>query len=151
MPKQEHTEGPANPFLTPSSPLAQWKQTSPPTSAYLRSLPPFNHLGCPISKVHKTGLGSSAALTTSLVSSLLVHLGVVSLSSSQEEEAEQLALVHNAAQLAHCAAQGKVGSGFDVSSAVWGSQVYRRFDPKALEGLLSDIPAVAVQGQGVSL
>ncbi|CAK9208385.1 unnamed protein product [Sphagnum troendelagicum] len=35
-------------------------------------------------------------------------------------------------QAAHCAAQGKVGSGFDVSSAVFGSQRYVRFSPSVL-------------------
>lgn len=118
----------------------------PPTSDYLTSLAPFNQLHCSISKVHKTGLGSSAALTTSLVASLLIHLGVVSRDLSDED----LALLHNAAQLAHCAAQGKVGSGFDVSSAVWGSQVFRRFDPMALEALLQEVPAIGVEGSEVS-
>ena len=36
------------------------------------------------------------------------------------------------AQAAHCAAQGKVGSGFDVASAVYGSCLYRRFSPSIL-------------------
>ncbi|KAI9821677.1 MAG: phosphomevalonate kinase [Pycnora praestabilis] len=43
--------------------------------------------------------------------------------------------LHNLAQAAHCAAQGKIGSGFDVAAAVYGSCVYRRFSPKILEGL----------------
>ena len=41
--------------------------------------------------------------------------------------------IHNLAQAAHCAAQGKVGSGFDVAAAVFGSCVYRRFTPGVLE------------------
>ncbi|CAO1622729.1 unnamed protein product [Jaminaea pallidilutea] len=117
--------------------------TVAPTSSQLSVLPAFNPLNCAISKVHKTGLGSSAALTTSLVSSMLVHLGVV----SRDLHDEDLVWLHNAAQLAHCAAQGKVGSGFDVSSAVWGSQIFRRFDPKAVEALLADIPQCAVEGE----
>ncbi|TIA61356.1 ERG8, Phosphomevalonate kinase [Aureobasidium pullulans] len=40
--------------------------------------------------------------------------------------------LHNLAQAAHCAAQGKVGSGFDVASAVYGSCLYRRFSPSIL-------------------
>jgi phosphomevalonate kinase len=40
--------------------------------------------------------------------------------------------LHNLAQAAHCAAQGKVGSGFDVASAVFGSCLYRRFSPAIL-------------------
>ena len=46
---------------------------------------------------------------------------------------ENLARVHNLAQAAHCAAQGKVGSGFDVAAAVYGSCLYRRFSPAILE------------------
>lgn len=45
------------------------------------------------------------------------------------------ACLHSLAQIAHCAAQGKVGSGFDVAAAVYGSCVYRRFSPSWLEGL----------------
>ena len=41
--------------------------------------------------------------------------------------------LHNLAQAAHCAAQGKVGSGFDVASAVYGTCLYRRFSPSMLE------------------
>lgn len=113
-----------------------------PTSQYLSSLAPFHPLDVAIRDVHKTGLGSSAALTTSLVSSLLLHLGVV----RTLENDDDLALAHNTAQLAHCAAQGKVGSGFDVSAAVWGSQIYRRFDAKVLEPLLASIPKIPVTG-----
>ncbi len=40
--------------------------------------------------------------------------------------------LHNLTQAAHCAAQGKVGSGFDVASAVYGSCLYRRFSPNIL-------------------
>ena len=43
--------------------------------------------------------------------------------------------LHRLAQAAHCAAQGKVGSGFDVASAVFGSLVYRRFSPSLLHDL----------------
>ena len=50
-----------------------------------------------------------------------------------------LRIAHNVAQFSHCAAQGKVGSGFDVSTAFFGSQKYTRFDPKLLAPLL-EIP-----------
>jgi phosphomevalonate kinase len=43
--------------------------------------------------------------------------------------------LHNLAQAAHCAAQGKVGSGFDVAAAVYGTCIYRRFSPSVLDGL----------------
>jgi len=45
-------------------------------------------------------------------------------------------MVHNLAQISHCAAQGKVGSGFDVAAAVYGSHCYVRFDPLPLRALL---------------
>jgi phosphomevalonate kinase len=42
------------------------------------------------------------------------------------------------AQLCHCAAQGKIGSGFDVSAAVYGSHKYSRFSPEILTPLLNE-------------
>nr|BAF98284.1 5-phosphomevelonate kinase [Hevea brasiliensis] len=84
-------------------------------------------------EVAKTGLGSSAAMTTAVVAALLHHLGLVDLSSScKEKKFSDLDLVHIIAQTAHCIAQGKVGSGFDVSSAVYGSHRYVRFSPEVL-------------------
>jgi len=82
---------------------------------------------------HKTGLGSSAALVTAFTGALLTHYlpsTTFSLSSPQGRK-----ILHNLAQAAHCAAQGKVGSGFDVATAVYGTCVYRRFSPSILEGL----------------
>lgn len=105
------------------------KRNLPTTMSSLRSLPPFCATHTTLGDVHKTGLGSSAALITSLVGAMFVHFGAV---ESLESEADKI-LVHNTAQQAHCLAQGKVGSGFDVSAAVWGSHRYRRFDPKVLE------------------
>ena len=105
----------------------------------LAALDPFKSHPCKLGDAHKTGLGSSAAMTTSLVASLLVHLGVVpSRDANTKLSTWSLGLIHNVAQLVHCAAQGKVGSGFDVSSAVWGSQLYRRFDPNVLQELIRD-------------
>lgn len=87
-------------------------------------------------EVAKTGLGSSAAMTTAVVAALLNYLGVVNLSSTRgqdkENDIKDLDIVHVIAQTAHCIAQGKVGSGFDVSSAVYGSQRYVRFSPDVL-------------------
>ena len=71
--------------------------------------------------VAKTGLGSSAALTTSLIGSLLHFFGAVNL--NQPDPDKDFRIVHNVAQLAHAAAQGKLGSGFDVSAAVYGKRV----------------------------
>ena len=75
-------------------------------------------------------MGSSAALTTSLVGALLHALCVVDVGAIGQEKIIGRQIVHNLAQLAHCIAQGKIGSGFDVSAAVFGSQIYSRFDPK---------------------
>ncbi|CAK9146622.1 unnamed protein product [Ilex paraguariensis] len=89
-------------------------------------------------EVAKTGLGSSAAMTTAVVAALLHYLGVVNLSPltkdqhQEKDDTVDLDVVHVIAQTAHCIAQGKVGSGFDVSSAVYGSQRYVRFSPEVL-------------------
>jgi phosphomevalonate kinase len=90
----------------------------------------FHNFGVPLSKAHKTGLGSSAALVTSLTAAVLTHyLPTKTFNLSTPESKRRL---HNLAQAAHCAAQGKVGSGFDVASAVFGSCLYRRFSPSIL-------------------
>lgn len=88
--------------------------------------------------MHKTGLGSSAALITSLTAALLVHLDVVSQESLSEDVGGGRRLAHNLAQFVHCVAQGKVGSGFDVSAAVFGSHLYTRFDPSVIQDLMGE-------------
>ncbi|CAG8070695.1 unnamed protein product [Penicillium olsonii] len=90
----------------------------------------FMDFGVPLFEAHKTGLGSSAALVTALVSSLVIHrtMQPEDLGSGRDK-------LHNLAQAAHCAAQGKVGSGFDVASAIYGSCLYRRFSPSILESI----------------
>ena len=69
---------------------------------------------------------------------LLLHLNAITVSVEDDGQltTRSLGLVHNVAQLAHCAAQGKVGSGFDVSASVWGHQLYRRFDPALIKDLM---------------
>lgn len=52
-------------------------------------------------------------------------------------------IAHNLAQFVHCLAQGKVGSGFDVSAAVFGSQLYTRFNPVRLQPLMDGDPVSA--------
>lgn len=84
-------------------------------------------------EVSKTGMGSSAALTTSLVGALLHGLGIIAIDSTGLDRQNVCTVVHNLSQLAHCIAQGKIGSGFDVSAAVYGSQIYQRFDPKQFD------------------
>ncbi|XP_030511456.2 phosphomevalonate kinase, peroxisomal [Rhodamnia argentea] len=114
----------------------------------LAALPPFasitfnaeNPTGECKPEVAKTGLGSSAAMTSAVVAALLHYFGVVNLSLLLMDSSG-LDVVHMIAQSAHCIAQGKVGSGFDVSSAVYGSQRYVRFSPDVLSSA-----QVAVKG-----
>ncbi|KAF8332650.1 phosphomevalonate kinase [Cantharellus anzutake] len=110
-----------------------------PTLENSQSLERFADTGTTLKNAHKTGLGSSAALITSLVASLLVYLrlaGPEAPSGSRFSE-KALALIHNTSQYVHCLAQGKVGSGFDVASAVYGSHLYTRFDPSVIKPLMA--------------
>ncbi|KAK7207794.1 hypothetical protein BZA70DRAFT_272222 [Myxozyma melibiosi] len=104
-------------------------------------VPKFNKHAQAISDVPKTGLGSSAALTTSLTAALLSYYSSKAADKPLSLE-ERKDVLHNLAQVAHCTAQGKVGSGFDVACAVYGSIVYRRF----LASIISAIPAVPTTG-----
>ncbi|KAL9073404.1 MAG: hypothetical protein Q9161_003019 [Pseudevernia consocians] len=93
----------------------------------------FLDFNIPLHHAHKTGLGSSAALVTAFTTAVVAHyapLEVADGSSTREKWR-----LHNLAQAAHCAAQGKIGSGFDVAAAVYGSCIYKRFSPLILEGL----------------
>ncbi|KAM4056883.1 phosphomevalonate kinase [Hirsutella rhossiliensis] len=100
----------------------------------------FAKFSVPLSRAHKTGLGSSAALVTSLTASLLSHYLPRDVFDVTTPAGKRT--LHNLAQSAHCAAQGKVGSGFDVAAAVYGSCVYRRFSPE----LLSQLPEPGAPG-----
>ncbi|KAF9924962.1 phosphomevalonate kinase [Linnemannia zychae] len=99
----------------------------------LKQIPLFAPTHTTLSKVHKTGLGSSAALITSLVAAIFIHFNA---SKLQQDDNTNTQFLHNVAQFVHCLAQGKVGSGFDVSSAVWGSHTYRRFSPEVLQSVM---------------
>ncbi|KAJ1947845.1 phosphomevalonate kinase, partial [Linderina macrospora] len=126
------------------------------SSESLRKIPRMGPTGTTLQGVHKTGLGSSAAMVTSLVAALLAHLGAVPMSSLDPknhgtgESQQSLRLVHNIAQYAHCLAQGKIGSGFDVSSAVYGSHEYRRFSPSVLEDAMAQTSDTAAVKNAVS-
>ncbi|KAG1146192.1 hypothetical protein G6F37_004856 [Rhizopus arrhizus] len=104
------------------------------TAEALASLDPFCSTHATLATVHKTGLGSSAALITSLVAGLLLHFGMIEDVTSEMSKR----WIHNVAQFIHCFAQGKVGSGFDVSSAVWGSHLYKRFNPAILKPIMDE-------------
>ena len=86
-----------------------------------------------LNQAHKTGLGSSAALVSAFTAAVLSHYLPTNLISLNTDSGK--ACLHNLAQAAHCAAQGKVGSGFDIAAAVYGSCLYRRFSPSILEDL----------------
>ena len=104
----------------------------------------FYYHNKPINDVPKTGLGSSAGLVTSLTAALLYCYTGDGFLTNQR----QLDTLHNLAQVAHCLAQGKVGSGFDVASAVYGSIVYRRFKPALINDLVALEPARFSDGLG---
>ena len=93
----------------------------------------FVDFNIPLDKAHKTGLGSSAALVTAFTAAVFAHY--VDPEGALLKSDNGKARMHNLAQAAHCAAQGKIGSGFDVAAAVHGSCVYRRFSPSILEGI----------------
>ena len=109
-----------------------------PSEAAYKALPAFMKP----KTISKTGLGSSATLVTSLVGALMAHIGkmyVPSITSQQvsprkpsPNEQSSINTLHRLAQLCHVVAQGKVGSGFDVSAAVYGSICYERYSPSLL-------------------
>ena len=66
----------------------------------------------------KNGLGSSAATTVSIISCLMKIFSI------KNDD-----LLFKLAAIAHSLAQGKIGSCFDISCAIFGSQIYRRPSP----------------------
>jgi phosphomevalonate kinase len=107
---------------------SQSSNTAPSTSGHK-----FIDFGVRLQDAHKTGLGSSAALVTAFTGAILSHYLPTSYFNLSSPEGRSR--LHNLAQAAHCAAQGKVGSGFDVAAAVYGTCVYRRFSPSILSSL----------------
>lgn len=86
-----------------------------------------------LKEAHKTGLGSSAALVTSFTAAVLGFYLPKDLFDVRTEKGQTI--LHNLAQASHSHAQGKVGSGFDIASAVFGSCLYKRFSPSLLGNL----------------
>ncbi len=130
------------PFPTTSSSAPA---TTDPTPEPKPPRPRFRHFGTTLRHAHKTGLGSSAAIVTSLTAALLCHYLPPSLFDLSTPSGRRV--LHNLAQVAHCSAQGKIGSGFDVASAVYGSCLYRRFSP----ALLAKLPSPGEGGFGAAL
>ena len=93
----------------------------------------FRNFNRPLNEVPKTGLGSSAALVTAFTAAVIAHYVPTDVLDTKSQSGQSR--LHNLAQAAHCAAQGKIGSGFDVAAAVYGSCSYRRFSPLILEHL----------------
>jgi phosphomevalonate kinase len=82
----------------------------------------------------KRGLGSSASMVSSLCCGLLLfYHGIEDLSSE-----ENLNLANHLSQISHSKAQGKIGSGFDVSTSIFGSQIYQRYSPILIEGIMKN-------------
>lgn len=108
---------------------------APICAAALRQVPPFANL---IGAVSKTGLGSSAALTSSVVAALFhfARLQIFPHGAKMLEEHDEVEVIHRLAQSAHCVAQGKVGSGFDVYTACYGTCAYTRFAASKIEPLM---------------
>lgn len=120
----------------------------------------FHSHSLPIHEVPKTGLGSSAALTT-VVTAALIGFYYSSQKSTTPDKfprvfpskldptsRDQLNIIHNLAQIAHSTAQRKIGSGFDVGSAVYGSIVYRRFPTDAIASLIDLGTSIDIDSRG---
>jgi phosphomevalonate kinase len=76
----------------------------------------------------KSGLGSSAAVTTAVTGAIFELHGM--------KIEKNLDLIHKMAQYIHFRAQGKVGSGFDIAASCFGGHAYSRYSPD----LIKDIP-----------
>lgn len=110
---------------------------APVCAESLRKVPPFANL---IGDVSKTGLGSSAALTSSVVAALFhyARFQVFPHATKMLDTQDENEAIHRIAQSAHCVAQGKVGSGFDVYTACFGTCAYTRFAASKIEPLMKD-------------
>ena len=106
----------------------------PCTKDALKTLPESVFMNKRIEDVNKTGLGSSAALVTAFVAVLCLHYNLIDKDASSPKTKH---IVHALAQFSHCIIQGKIGSGFDISAAVYGSHSYLRFDKMTLEPFMN--------------
>jgi len=74
-------------------------------------------------KVSKSGMGSSSAVTVAITSAILSAF-------TDKVEREK---IHKLSQLSHSLATGKVGSGFDIAAATYGSIKYKRYSPELIK------------------
>jgi phosphomevalonate kinase len=135
----------ANDFYSQQNYLKE--KNLPVCAESLRQVPPFAPL---IGSVSKTGLGSSAALTSSVVAALFhfARTQVFPRASKLLDVAQEKECIHRIAQSAHCVAQGKIGSGFDVYTACYGTCAYSRFAASRIEPLMAEkSKVVAVEGR----
>ncbi len=89
----------------------------------------FGYTSARDGSVVKSGLGSSAAIAVATIDSVMKLYGM----GTCENEA-----LHKLSQLAHNLASGKIGSGFDVATAVYGSIVYSRYSPDIIDSFPKD-------------
>lgn len=80
----------------------------------------FNDLEMNPKSVGKTGFGSSATATVSIVAAILDLYGIDTTSKKGRET------VFSISQKAHNNAQGKIGSGFDISATCFGTQIFAK-------------------------
>eukprot|EP01080_Neovahlkampfia_damariscottae_P011492 gene11492-4656_t len=80
----------------------------------------------------KTGLGSSACLTSSICCSLLFYFKVLNDINNENE----LNIINHLSQISHSKSQNKIGSGFDISTSIFGSQIYKRYSSNLIKDLI---------------
>ena len=105
-------------------------RTGPPCEASR-----WEDYGIPLPVARKTGLGSSAALVTALVAGLLRYYSPQAPFDISSDGGR--ARLHHLAQAAHAAAQERIGSGFDVAAAIYGSCLYRRYSASVVQDVVS--------------
>lgn len=81
----------------------------------------------------KSGLGSSAGVTVAGIAAALAVSKHGSEAAGMDKE-----LVHKLAQLSHGVATGRIGSGYDIAAATYGSLVYTRHSPSLIKALPKD-------------
>lgn len=139
--------------ITPAALKAVPACQPPPTAGILAratdQLVPAEEPDAPV--IRKTGLGSSAALTVSTIAAVSSLLGLLPSSSGEGfVDGASLTLADKATvmrcgQVSHGLAQGKVGSGFDVSAAVRGTQSYTRVSRSVMADAMNVVAAALKQ------